>query len=182
MRKTNTLNLQYILISVIAVILTWLLHEFAHWAAGEALGNDMVMTANTGYPVSGAYKEPWHALIIDSAGPAITIIQAVVIFVLLKSRSTILLFPFLLTCLYMRIIAGGLNVINLNDEGRISNTLGLGTWIIPALVIALLFFLVYKTVKARKISTKVVTITILIIMVISSAIVLGDQVLKIRLL
>ena len=182
MRKVNTLSLKYIVITVIAVILTWLLHEFGHWAAGEMLGNDMVMTANTGYPVSGAYKQPWHAVIIDSAGPLITIIQAVIVYLLLKNRHTILLFPFLLTCLYMRIIAGALNVINLNDEGRISNTAGLGTWTVPAIVIALLFFLVYKTVKARQISTKVVTITILIIMFISSMIVLGDQMVKIRLL
>ena len=110
---------KYTLITLLAVVFTWLFHEFMHWLTGEALGNKMVMTINSGYPESRQYVSSWHATVVSAAGPVATLVQAIVIYSLVKTRYNLVLFPFLLTCLYMRTIAGFLNFINPNDEGRV---------------------------------------------------------------
>jgi hypothetical protein len=51
------LSVKYAAITFVAVGVTWLLHEFAHWTTGEALGNSMVMTLNACYPKNGQYAE-----------------------------------------------------------------------------------------------------------------------------
>ena len=176
------INFKYVLITLIAVIFTWMLHEFSHWSIGELLGNEMTMTLNTCYPKSGQYIQNWHATIISSAGPIITLIQAIIIYFLLKRKSERLLFPFLLTCLYMRFLAGVMNFINLNDEGRISKDLGLGTFTLPILVIGILLYLTYDISKAKGFTPKFITLTILLIMLFSSIIILTDQAFGVKIL
>jgi hypothetical protein len=82
----------------------------------------------------------------------------------------------------MRALAGFMNIINLNDEGRISKGLGIGVFTLPVLVVAPLLFLVYDIVVTKKIKTKTVGMTVFLIMIFSSIIILSDQVFKIQLL
>jgi hypothetical protein len=178
--QTQKITPNYVLITLAAVATTWIIHEFAHWLTGELLGNDMAMTLNGGYPLAGEHKEHWHTILIDTAGPAVTIIQALIAWLVIKKKNYIILFPFLATCFYMRLLAGGMNVINLNDEGRISNEIGLGTYTIPVLVVSLLFILVYTICRMKHLTAKFVTVTFLLIMVFSSVLILADQALKIR--
>lgn len=180
--QTQKITLKYILITLIAVAATWILHELAHWLTGELLGYDMAMTLNGGYPVTREYSRNWHKMAVDVAGPVITIIEAVIAWMLIKKKNYIMLFPFLATCFYMRLLAGGMNAINLNDEGRISNELGLGTYTIPVLVSAFLFILVYNICRTKQLTTKFITVTFLLIMVFSSVLILTDQTLKVRVL
>ena len=175
-------NLNLVLTTLMAVVLTWTLHEFAHWGVGELLGNEMVMTLNACYPKSGLYAQPWHASLISAAGPMATLIQAIVFYFLLRGRADNSLFPFLLSCVYMRVVAGIMNFINLNDEGRISKDLGLGTFALPIIISAILFYLTYDVVKTKGYSTKFVGITLGMIMVFSSMVILTDQMMKIRIL
>ena len=176
------IDYKYVLLTMVAVIFTWTLHEFSHWIAGELLGNEMVMTLKTGYPKSGEYIANWHATIISAAGPLMTLIQAIIIYYFLKIKSNKLLFPFLLTCLYMRFLAGAMNFINLNDEGRISADLGLGAFTLSILMVGILFYLTYTISKKKEYTTKLIVMTTLLIMLFSSIIILGDQVLKIKVL
>ena len=180
--QTQKITIKYIVITLFAVAATWILHEFAHWATGELLGNNMAMTLNGGYPIIGEYKEGWHKMAVDIAGPAITIIEALIAWLLIKNKNLIMLFSFLTTCFYMRLLAAGMNAINLNDEGRISNELGLGTFTIPILVSAFLFILMYDVSKSKHLTAKFITITFLLIMVFSSILILTDQALKVRVL
>jgi hypothetical protein len=175
-------NLKYIFITLFAVVFTWVLHEFSHWSVGEMLGNDMVMTLNSGYPKSGSYAGSWDATIISAAGPIVTMIQASVFYFLLERKSEVFLFPFVLSCFYMRLLAGVMNVINLNDEGRVSEDLGLGTFTLPVLVIGILFYMTYTISKAKGFKTKLIASTIVLIMLFSSIIILADQALKIKIL
>ena len=173
------ISLKYVLFVLIAVIFTWVLHEFSHWCVGELLGNDMVMTLNSSYPKSRTYIEPWNAMIVSAAGPLITLVQAVVFYMFLKRHTSACLFPFLLTCLYMRVLAGAMNVINLNDEGRISKALGLGTFTLPILMTVVLFYLTYDIAKARGYRTKFIVVSVLLITLFTSIVILGDQALRI---
>lgn len=172
----------YLLVTLVAVTITWVMHEFAHWSVGELFGNRMIMTLNTSYPVSGNYLLQGQEHLISAAGPLITLVEAFVVYYLMRKNSSIYLFPFLLTCLYMRTLAGMMNVIHLNDEGRISKALGLGPFVIPFLIFGILFYLVYDITRRKKLSTRIIVLTILMIMLFSSALILGDQTLEITLI
>jgi hypothetical protein len=174
-QQPTKISFKYILVALMAVLITWVIHELAHWCTGELLGNQMVMTLNTAYPKAGKYSEEWHSTIISAAGPAITLIQALGFYFLLKRSSSNLLFPFLLTCLYMRSLAGVMNFINLNDEGRISKDLGLGSFVLPFLVFGILFYLVYSTTTTKEYRANFIAISVLLIMLFSSILILSDQ-------
>jgi hypothetical protein len=180
--SSKSVNSKYVLATLSAVMLTWFLHEFAHWLTGELLGYNMIMTLNTCYPINDTYAQNWHQHIISAAGPIITMIEALAAYLLLKRDHSHFLFPFLLTCFYMRLVAGGISVINPNDEARISQSLGIGTFTLPIIVSAILFYLVFRTVKTRGFTTKQIAITIVLIMLFSSAIILADQAWKVRVL
>lgn len=172
----------YVICVLLAVAATWLFHEFAHWVVGEMLGNHMVMTLNTSYPLLRKYEQPWHESLISAAGPLITLLQAFIFYYLIKKNSGRLMFPFLITCLYMRTLAGIMNLIHLNDEGRISKALGLGPFVLPILMVGILFYLVYEVVQDKKFKGKFITITVLLIMVFSSVLILSDQMFGIKLI
>ena len=106
----QSITLRYVLFVVIAVTATWILHEFAHWATGEYLGYDMALTLNTAYPVARNFKFSIDYQFISIAGPLVTIIEAVIVFLLLKRKRSVYLFAILLTCFYMRLMAMGLSL------------------------------------------------------------------------
>ena len=176
------LDFRYVLVTALSVLATFLLHEYAHWLVGELLGNDMRMRLNVAYPVAGNYLQPWHATVISAAGPIITILQALLVFILLQKRSTHLLFPFLLTPLVMRFLAMVMNVINPNDEGRISESLGLGLFTLPLIVCGVLFVLVYRASRQRRYPKKLVFLSVVFIIFFSSVLILSDQFYKITIL
>src|SRR5687767_6517996 len=124
--NTSKITFQYVLIAAVAVFITWILHEGAHWAMGEALGYNMTLNLNTVSLANGAYRNN-DEHIVSAAGPLFTLLQAILVYFLLQRTNRLNWYPFLFVPLYMRIMAGLLNFINLNDEGRISKALGLGT-------------------------------------------------------
>jgi hypothetical protein len=66
-------NYKYILVCLIAAILTIPIHEFTHWITGELLGYKMIMTLNSGWPAKGFYDAHWHYTLISAVGPAVTL-------------------------------------------------------------------------------------------------------------
>jgi hypothetical protein len=176
------MSVKYAAITFVAVGVTWLLHEFAHWTTGEVLGNNMVMTLNTCYPKNGQYLEIWHGTVVTLGGPLITLLQAIIFYFLLRAGASNSLFPFLLVCLYMRSLAGVMNFINLNDEGRISSELGLGLFTFPIIIFVVLLYLVLDIKKRRGYSGNAILVTTLFIMLYSSILILSDQFLKILIL
>lgn len=178
--KNNTFNLNYFFVALIAVLLTWEVHEFAHWAMGTILGYDMVMTMNTAYATSDA-KEG-HQQVISAAGPVITLIEAILIFLLMRRNNNKLLYSFLFTCLYCRLLATFISIWNLNDEARVSKYLGVGNFTLPLMMSAILFFLVYKISRQYGFGKKFNFINLGLVMLFSSIIILSDQFFHLRLL
>lgn len=80
----DKINWNYGIAVLLAVFFTWIVHEFAHWVTGELLAYKMIMTLNGTYPASGIFDEASHALIISTAGPIITIVQAIVVLLFLR--------------------------------------------------------------------------------------------------
>ena len=117
---------------VLAGLATHAIHEGAHWAAGEALGHDMIMGLNGGTTAEpGSVRDQ---VLISGAGPAVTIIQALAAFALVRSRRPLAAYAFLYAAAFLRFMATVISLSNPNDEARISTALGLGAWTLPLLV------------------------------------------------
>lgn len=164
------------------VIFTWFIHEFAHWLTFELLGYEAVMTINITSPLNAESISDWHRIFISSSGPIVTIIQGIIAFILLKDYWKKLYYALLFTAFYMRFLAGIMNFINPNDEGRISAFLGIGTFTLPVLVSAFLFFLLYTISKKYELKWKFQLGTTLFVMLVSSILILSDQFFGIRII
>ncbi|MCE7993002.1 MAG: hypothetical protein HEP71_13525 [Roseivirga sp.] len=176
-------SLRYAGVVLFAVCFTWGIHELTHWFVAIALGYDAVMTLNTVYLQSGEYQQDWHWILVSAVGPLITIGQACLVYRwLIKKGWNPNLYPFLLLTLYTRLLAGVMNLFNLNDEGRISHFLGIGDFTLSIVVSAFLGVLVYKVSKQHKPGWRYQLFTIILIMIFSSILILGDQALDIVLL
>ncbi len=127
---------------------TFSIHEFAHWITGVAIGHDMVATPNHVWS-----RNPMSTLdqtIVSSAGPLITIAQGIMGFWLVKRHRSQLGFALLYMAFFMRLLAAGMSFFNPNDEARISQLLGLGTWTLPLIVVLGLFFLLMSASRNLK--------------------------------
>lgn len=169
------MTFKYIAYSLIAVILTFLIHEFTHWTMGELLGYEMVMTLNKAYPIKLSYTQDWHYTLISAVGPLITLLQAFVIYIVIKKTSSPNIYPFLFSCFYVELLSGIMNFRNPNDLGRISRTFNLGLFTIPIIFIAIHFFMVYKTSTREKYTMKFNLVTLLWILLFSSIWILTNQ-------
>ncbi|MEM6802235.1 MAG: hypothetical protein AAF696_12575 [Bacteroidota bacterium] len=173
----------YILTGIMVVFLTWVSHEFAHWITAELMGYESIMRLNSVSQVEGVKTEGWHKISITAAGVIWTIIQGFIFFIILNRGGwNKYLYLFLFTAFFMRLAAGIMNLVSLNDEGRISEFLGIGAFTLPIIVSGLLFFMVYKISRKYSLKAKFQAWTFLIITLASSALILIDQFFKIRLL
>lgn len=177
------ITFNYVLASFGAVLFTWLFHEFTHWVTSESLGYDSMMRLNSVSPLDPKKVTEWHAVYISASGPIFTILQAVVVYLFLRTKNwNKLIYPLLFTPLYMRALAGAMNFINANDEGRIGQFFGIGLYTLSIIVSLILFVLVYKISKKYELNWKFNVATTLLIMLFSSILIMSDQFLGIRIL
>ena len=181
--NNQKITIKYILTAILAVIFTWIIHEFSHWLTSELLGYETIMRVNGTSSVGGENPTDLHKIAISASGPMVTVFQGLLAFLFLKSRNwNKYLYLFLFTAFYMRVLAGLMNFVNPNDEGRISSFLEMGTFTLPILVSGLLFFMVYNLSRKYKLNWKFQLGTTIIIMVLSSILILSDQFFGIRIL
>lgn len=172
---------QYTGILIIATFLTFFFHEMSHWIAYELLGYDVGFTLN-GASVKDASIQltKIERNITSASGPIFTIIQAIVFYFILLKRKSILLYPFLFLPFIMRLGAGWANQFQPNDEGRISLDLGLNLYTISAVVVAFLFFLIFKISKKNNYSFAQNAITFIISAILMFGLAYIDSKYKIR--
>lgn len=173
--KNINQKVQYVLAAALAVLMTSLLHEFAHWVTGELLGNQMSMNLNAAFPVSGDYLQPWHAHIVTAAGPLFTVLQGFLIYLLMQKYKNKLLYLFLFTPLIMRALALFMNFLTPNDEGRISLTFGLGLLTVPILICSILFFLTWRISRQNGYSVKLNAVNTVLAIFFFSVLILSNQ-------
>lgn len=166
---------KYIVYCLLAVIITFLLHEFSHWITGELLGYKMGMSLNKAYPINGVFRYDWHYTLISATGPVITLLQSLIVFLFIKRTSDFYFYPFLFASFYLELLSGIMNFSNPNDLGRISRTLGWGLFTIPLLFILCHSFLLYKTSKREKYSGRFILSTFFLILLFSSVWILANQ-------
>ena len=177
------LTFNYILVVTVAVIFTWVIHEFAHWLTSGLLGYETIMRLNGTSPANGENVNDWHKIFISASGPIVTILQGLMAFIILKNQTwNKYIYPLLFTAFYMRLLAGLMNFVNPNDEGRIGAFLEIGIFTLPLIVSGLLFYMVHNIAKKFTLSLKFQLWTTLIVMVVSSMLILSDQFFGIRII
>jgi hypothetical protein len=180
---TQKITFKYILITILAVLLTWFIHEFTHWLTSEGLGYESIMRINGVGPVYGVFPTEDHQAIISISGPIITIVQAFIVYKILNIKGwNSYLYPLLFTTFYMRFFAGIMNFIHPNDEARFGQYLGIGTHTLSILVSIFLFILVYKISKKYKLRWKFQLFTIITILLTSWILIYVDMFFRIRIL
>ena len=174
---------RYVLDCFLAVFLNFFLHELAHWGAGELLGYKMEMALNKTFLIEGDYAFKFHGTIVDGAGPACTFLLATAVFYLLfKKERNEILYPFLLSAFYLRLLAAFSNFNKLNDEGRVGKDLGIGAFTLPILVCSLLFLMIYIVSVRNKYTVKFQMVTLLFIILFSSLIIWADHYFQYRII
>jgi hypothetical protein len=172
--KLGPMRVAYVPVCATVVLLTYIGHEAAHWLAGTLLENPMGMDLNSAWPLSGTYLRPWHATVVDLAGPTFTLIQATVAYAMI-ARGGLLLwwYPLLMSAVVQRLVAAGLNVARPQDEVRAALFLGIGRY---TLVLAVCGVLTTMAVQATRkpgfrfgLAVGILTISFL------SALILGNQ-------
>jgi hypothetical protein len=142
---------------------------------GELLGYEMIMTLNTCYPAKLSFDKEWHYTLISAVGPLITLLQALIIYLIIKRTSRTIMYPFLFSCFYLELLSGIMNYRHANDLGRISRSFNLGLYTIDIIFVALYLIMIYKTSVREKYSLKFNSVTFLWILLFSSIWILINQ-------
>ncbi|RRB18354.1 hypothetical protein [Larkinella knui] len=160
-------HMPYCLLTTAVVVGTVVLHWFAHWLTSELLGEHFSPNLNPAHFVRHVYVQAWHEIPITLAGPIFTVVQAIYFYNQLKRSRDMLLYPCLLAPVVMRILAGVMNVVNPNDEGRISSLLGWGLYTLPVITGLFLFYLVVRISIVCQINFKLNVQNIVLVIFIS---------------
>ena len=160
----------------IAGFVTFVLHEGGHWLAALLLGHEAYFGLNSA-GARGAVSTVDH-IIISAVGPAVTVVQALVALWLVQARASAAGWVFLFWAAFMRFMATVISLFNPNDEARISDWRGWGTWTLPVLVTVGLFALLAVGSLRLKVSWKTLALTWLVASVAVSAVVGLDMALK----
>lgn len=149
-RHHQIMNWRHIPLFIGVTIATYIVHEGAHWLTGEAFGYDLWVNINSAGLMSGTYRQAWHGHLISAAGPMFTLAQGIIAFVCVRRYKNVFAFIVLFAALMMRFVAMLMSFSNPNDEARISEWLGLGTWTLHLIVVGILFALTIKAGRYLK--------------------------------
>lgn len=158
----------------LVAVATYLIHEAAHWVVGAALGYPVSYGINSVIP--GASMSPIDHMLMSAAGPAVTVATAWIAFFFVMRRESLVAYAVLYFALFMRVIAAGVSVFNLNDEARISDMLGFGPWLLPGLVVLALLVPTVIASRHLRLSWKVNVLAYVVSSLVAAAVVGLDMV------
>lgn len=125
-----------------AAIVSWGVHEYGHFAAGQILGYDMWMSFNRAGPTQGHYDTEFHEFVVAMAGPVVTWIQAFIALAVIRWSRELWTYSFLFLTSWSRSLAMLISFIsNPNDEARASLLMGMPMWVLPTVSVGLTFLL-----------------------------------------
>jgi hypothetical protein len=168
--------------ALVAVVFSFITHEYGHWLAGEILGYDMVMTLNMGYPKGSRWNTTEDYMIVSAIGPTITLITSVVIYFLIRAMGSKYWFTLLFSCFYLELLSGVLNYRHANDLGRIGEYFNIGLFTLSSFFVFVHGWLFYLTIIKNRYSRAFVVQTLLWILLFSSIWIIFNQKFKIVLI
>jgi hypothetical protein len=153
--------------------LTYAVHEAAHWFAGFLMGAEMLPSLNGVRYVTAL--SPGQRAFADIAGPAVTIVQALIAYVMIKRHASMRAFAFLYMAAFMRVVAGLISLKFPNDEARVSVYLNLPAWVLPVAVAGGMFALVAVASRRLGLGWKTQVLCYVVASVTTMVIVGGDM-------
>ena len=152
--KESQINWNVIIVFIPIAFITYLFHEFGHWMLGELLGNDMTLHLNNSAPKSGYFINESHALWSAIGGPGFTILQAFIFLLITWVTKSMYAYSFAFFAVFSRFFSIVFGGINLQDEARIASMLDANKYIIAAIVLTLLFLILWRCNRIMKLNTK----------------------------
>lgn len=154
--KESHINWNVIILFIPIAFITYIFHEFGHWIFGELLGNDMTLSLNNSSPKSGYFINGSHALWSVIGGPFFTIIQAFVFLLITWITKSIYAYSFTFFAIFSRFFSIVFGGINLQDEARIASMLHTDKYLIAAIVLTILFLILWRCNRIMKLNTKAI--------------------------
>ena len=152
----SRINWKVALLMIPVAFLTYLFHEFGHWIVGELLGNKMFYSLNNVTPLSGNYLHEADDLYSSMGGPAFTILQAIIFLIVIEKTKSIYAYPFVFFAGFIRFFSILFGGFGLQDEAKISSLLNVGIYTIAAIVLVILFVIVWRSTSLLKLNLKAV--------------------------
>ena len=174
MRKYRRVDAGFYGVFALVAVASYLVHEAAHWLVGTALGYSVSYGVNSVVPAT-----PMTAgdhIMMSAAGPAVTLLMALVAFIFVMRRDSLTAYAVLYFALFMRAVAAGISLFNLNDEARISDMLGLGAWTLPAVAVVGLLIPTVIASRRLRLSWKVNVLAYVVSSLVAAAVVGLDMV------
>lgn len=150
----NIIDLKFILLFIPAAYIAYLFHEFGHWIVGEILGNDMAYSLNYVWPKSGHYIDAGHDLYVLIGGPACTILQSMFGLLIIEKYRSRYAYPFVFFPMFTRFFSLLFGGFGKQDEAKISETLGVGTYTVAIIVLLILILIVMRCSSKLRIDFK----------------------------
>ena len=159
-----------------AAMVTWGIHEAAHWLMGTLLGYEMWISLNQVGLAAGEYQSTTHRIAVSIAGPVVTCLQAIGCGILIRQTRALWFYPFLFLTLWTRLLALAISLINYpNDEARVSLLLGWPIWLLPVFVVLMLAWLTWQANQRLHVGWKGNVLAYVAASVVTAIIVLSDQ-------
>ena len=154
--KESKINWKVALLMIPVAFLTYLFHEFGHWAVGELLGNKMTLSLNNAAPFSGNYIRETDGLFTLMGGPAFTILQAIIFLIVIEITKSVYAYSFVFFAGFIRFFSILFGGFNFQDEAKISAILNIGIYTIAAIVLVILFLIVWRGTYLLKLNIKAI--------------------------
>lgn len=174
MRNTRSIGGSFYVWFAFLAVTAYLIHEAAHWLVGATLGYPVSYGINS--VISASPMTAGDHMLMSAAGPAVTIVTALIGFYFVMRRESLIGYAVLYFALFMRVIAAGVSVLNLNDEARISDMLGFGPWLLPGLVVVVLLVPTVIASRHLRLSWKVNMFAYVVSSIVAAAVVGLDMV------
>jgi hypothetical protein len=162
-------------LGLVIMAATFAVHEAAHGLMAFGLGYDVFIRVNSAGLTSGSYSSGLHRDLVDAAGPALTLLQALFGLWLVMRGSALIGFTTVLAAFVMRLLAAGITVMNPNDEARLGLSWGLGLWTVHAAVVGALLVLTVLAVRRARPSIGTMVALVVAMQVGIAAVVLGER-------
>lgn len=154
--KESQINWKVILFFIPVAFITYLFHEFGHWMVGEVFGNSMTFSLNNVAPQSGHFINDSQALWSAMGGPAFTIIQALVFLFITQKTKSIYSYSIVFFAAFTRFFSLLFGGLSLQDEARISSMLNINQYLVPLIVLLILFLIVERSTRIMNLTMKAV--------------------------
>ena len=152
--KESKINWKVVFSFIPIAFFTYFFHEFGHWTFGELLGNDMALSLNNSTPKNGYFVNESHALWSAIGGPVFTIIQGLIFLLIVKITNSIYYYSIAFFAVFSRFFSIGFGGIDLQDEARIASMLDVNKYLIAAIVLTILFLILWKCNRIMNLKLK----------------------------